>query len=402
MFSKDLAQLSPSTTLAELPTYSHRVEADALGQEIQNEFQDRPELPGVIISKGGEVAGVISRRKFLEQMSQPYSLELYLRRPVSMLLDIIESDALRLPSTCRIDKAVRQALNRPLDLLYEPIVVRDVEDNRLGLLELNILLLAQSQIFAQLSNRLKKEKEQARQYALGLQREQTRVQEYSAKLQTEQLEVQRRNQVLELQRAKLANQTQEITEYNERFVRIGRLLSSEGKRTFEEMLHSVEAIGECTERINEIGKAFSTELEAVNGATQLIERVSQQVRHLSIQAALIANRAQDEAGAGGNQLSGFSNITSEIGSLGSKTFEATNQVNQIASRFKFQIQELLDAARESDTVARALLARSEQTREALQELERLSAERRHSEPSEDTDAAGSEPDGTGIDGAAIG
>ena len=371
MFPKDFAQLSSSSTLADLPTHRFQIEASALGQSIQDEFLNRPELPGIFIVSGDEVAGVISRQKFLEQMSQPYGLELYLRRPASMLLGVIEADALCLPSTCRIGDAVRQALSRPLDLLYEPIVVRSEEEpNRLGLLEFNVLLLAQSQVFARVSERLKVEKEQARQYALGLQKEQMRVKEYAAKLQAEQAEVQRHNQILELQRAQLTKQTQEIGAYNERFIRIGRLLSIEGKRTFAEMLHSVNAIGDCTERIDSIGKAFSQELESVNSATESIERVSQQVRHLSIQAALIANRAQNEGGDS-NPLAGFGNITSEIGSLGSKSFEATERVNQIANRFRFQIKELRDAAAESNAVARALLKRSQQTQEALQELERL-------------------------------
>lgn len=390
MFSSDVAQLSPKTTLADLPTHDRSVDVSTLGQEIQTELQERPELPGVIVVEDDRVLGMISRRMFHEQMSQPYSLELYLRRPVRVLLDVIAVESLQLPSNCTIDRAVRTALNRPLDLLYEPIIVRR-ESGALGLLELNVLLLAQSQIFAQVRDRLKVEKDQARQYAASLKQEQTKVKEFAARLQAEQQEVQRRNQILELQQAKLANQTQEISAYNDRFIRIGRLLSSEGKRTFADMLRSVKAIGTCTQRITGIGQAFSTELEAVNEATKLIERVSQQVRQLSIQAALIANRAQEEGNAG---LAGFSNITSEIGSLGNKTFEATNQVNQVASRFRFQIQELLDAALESETVARALVERSQQTQDALQQLEHLSGpERRRPPETEGSVAANSNLEG---------
>lgn len=393
MFSSDIAQLSLSATLADLPVYRHEIDASALGREIQAELQKRPELPGVIVVDGDRTLGIVSRRMFFEQMSQPYSLELYLRRPARILLEAMAADTLlRLPGDCAIDRAVRHALNRPLDLLYEPIVMQG-EDGTLGMLELNVLLLAQSQIFARLSDRLKKEKDRARQYAANLESEQIKVEEFATRLQAEQQEVRRRNQVLELQRAKLANQAQEIGAYNARFVRIGRLLSSEGKRTFSEMLRSVEAIGACTQRINAIGAAFSTELEAVDAATQLIERVSQQVRHLSIQAALVVNRAQDKDDA---HLVGFSNITSEIGSLGSKTFEATNRVNQVASRFRFQIQELLEAARESETVARALVERSQQTQAALEELEGLSrADRRRPEESDRSFA----PDGNRGKGA---
>ena len=379
----DMAQLSLGTQLADLPTHKHAIEASALGQEIQAELQNHPELPGVIVVDGDRTLGIISRRTFLEQMSQPYSLELYLRRPIRILLEAIATDMLRLPGNYPIDLAVRQALSRPPNLLYEPIAVQ-ADGGEFGILDLNVLLLAQSQIFARMSDRLKKEKDRAQQYAADLKSEQLKVKEFATQLQAEQEEVRRRNQVLELQRAKLANQTQAIGAYNDRFVRIGRLLSSEGKRTFTEMLHSVDAISDCAQRINEIGASFSTELESVNGATQLIERVSQQVRHLSIQAALIANRAQENGGNAG--LAGFANITSEIGSLGSKTFDATNRVNQIASRFRLQIQELLDAALESEAVARALVERSRKTQEALQELEQLSCEDRR-RPVEENDTS---------------
>jgi len=134
------------------------------------------------------------------------------------------------------------------------------------------------------------------------------------------------------------------------------------------MLNSVEAISDYTARIVKIGEGFNEELESVNNATTLIERVSQQVRNLSIQAALVANRPQSDASG---QMSGLSRITTEIGNLGTKTFEATTEVNQIAYRFQNQIEDLTDAAQESESVARSLVKRSQQTQQALEQLERL-------------------------------
>ena len=200
--------------------------------------------------------------------------------------------------------------------------------------------------------------------------------------------MQRRNQMLERQRAKLSRQANAISELNERFVQLGELLSQEGKETFAQMLSSVEAIADATNRIIKIGDGFNQELEAVNTATQLIERVSQQVRNLSIQAALVANRPQ--SGAQG-QMSGLSRITTEIGNLGSKTFEATNEVNQIAYRFRDQIEELTEAAQESEEVARSLLLRSQQTQQALDQLERLINENREDSTEIDSSQVESTP-----------
>ena len=368
MSSSQSTSLQPTSTLNELQTYQYYVEAETLGEVVYNDFQDQPELPGVIIKEEEQVLGVISRRKFLEQMSQPYSLELYLRRPIRVLLEVMEAETLHLPHDCRIDQAVIKALNRPLELLYEPIVVVK-KDQSVALLELHHLLLAHSKIFAQVNKIILKQKEKARQYAESLKQEQAKVEKYTRELETQQREVQRRNQMLELQQAKLSRQANAISELNQRFVQLGELLSQEGKETFSQMLKSVEAISDCTNQIMKIGNGFSEELEAVNGATESIERVSQQVRNLSIQAALVANRPQ--SGGGEGQMSGLSRITTEIGNLGGQTFEATNQVNQIAYRFRNQIEELTSAAQESEKVARSLVTRSQQTQQALEQLEQL-------------------------------
>lgn len=367
MVSSNSTPLNFNSTIANLDTYKYQVDASTLGEVVSNEFQQYPDLPGVIIREGEDVLGVISRRKFLEQMSQPYSLELYMRRPIRVLLEVMDSEVLRLTHDYRIDQAVRTVLNRSRDLVYEPVVVIQ-PDHSFELLEIHDLLLAQSKIFAQINKIVNKQKEEARQYAENLKQEQAKVQEYTRQLEQQQLEAQRRNQTLERQRAKLSRQASAISELNERFVQLGELLSQEGQDTFTQMLSSVEAIADCTARIMKVGKGFNEELEAVNSATQLIEHISQQVRNLSIQAALVANRPQ--SGSQG-QVNGLSRITTEIGNLGNKTSEATNEVNQIAYRFRHQIEELTDAAQESEDVARSLVKRSQQTQQALDELERL-------------------------------
>jgi len=365
--SSNSTPLNPNATIADLETYKYQVDASTLGEVVANTFQQYPELPGVIIKAGEDVLGVISRRKFLEQMSQPYSLELYMRRPIRVLLEVMDSELLRLNHDYRIDQAVRKALNRSRDLVYEPIVVIQ-PDTSLALLPVHDLLLAQSRLFVQINKLLNQQKEEARQYAETLKQEQAKVQQYTRQLEQQQLEAQKRNQMLERQRAKLARQASAISELNQRFVQLGELLSKEGKETFTEMLSSVEAISDCTARIMKIGQGFNQELEAVNSATQLIEQVSQQVRNLSIQAGVVANRPQSDAQG---QNRGLGRITTEIGKLGHQTSEATSEVNRIAYRFRHQIEELTNAAQESEDVARSLVKRSQQTQKALDELERL-------------------------------
>jgi hypothetical protein len=69
------------------------------------------------------MAGMISRAQFLDSMCKPFYPELYLRRPIRSLLHALNVQHLELPSTTGIHQAVRLALTRSADQLYEPIIV---------------------------------------------------------------------------------------------------------------------------------------------------------------------------------------------------------------------------------------------------------------------------------------
>ncbi len=113
-----------------------------------------------------------------------------------------------------------------------------------------------------------------------------------------------------------------------------------------------------------MGKALAKELENVNAASRLISRVSQQVRYLAVQAAVVANRI-------GGPLNEFSHVITEIGKLVSQTFEAGRKMDRLANRFKLYVQELTDSAREGATVARGLIQKIERAEVAIAELEEL-------------------------------
>lgn len=141
----DLTHLTLHSTLADLPTYQFQVPARTLGNIIAQEFETHPELPGVIILKGKEVEGAFSRRKFLERVGRPYGVEVYLKRPIQIMLEAIDSELLQLPSHSGIHEAARLALQRPADFVYEPVVVQ-FPNNDLRLLDIYTLLLAQSHL----------------------------------------------------------------------------------------------------------------------------------------------------------------------------------------------------------------------------------------------------------------
>lgn len=357
------AQLAWESTLASLPCHHVRVSPEVPGQAIARELEQKPDLPGVLITEGSVLLGMLSRRKFLERMSQPYSLELYSKRPVRVLLKVIQAEPLQLSSTCRINTAAQTALRRPHDLVYEPILVL-FEDESFGLLDFQTLLLAQSRILGLLNNELIQQRAKTQQYVGSLQREQQRVQQYTHLLEKQQAEIQGRNQLLEAQQAELLKQSAQISALNQRFIQIGQLLATEGQRAFQATFAGSENICRNTGQIVAIGDRLTKQLDKVQEASKLIENVSRQVRHLSVQAAIVANQS-------GSEISGFSHIASEIGQLVNQAYEAGQQVEAVVGDFRFGIQDLTRAASEGTTIAQSLSRQIRQAETALGELEQL-------------------------------
>jgi signal transduction histidine kinase/CheY-like chemotaxis protein len=158
VLTQKLHMLTLNSTLADLPTHDFQVSVTTLGVVIEKEFHYRPDLPGVLITADGQFVGMISRTQFFEWLSRPYGLETFLKRPIKAMWKMIsETESLTaerllekylvLSGNCSIDQAAELALNRPLSLAYEPIVVNR-EGGDLRLLDMQVLLLAQSQLFA--------------------------------------------------------------------------------------------------------------------------------------------------------------------------------------------------------------------------------------------------------------
>lgn len=116
---------------------------------VLKEMEARPELPGVIIF--GKEISVISRLKMFERLGHQYGVELFLRRPISKLELALQAKAFLVPAQTRIEEAVQMALTRPAADLYDPIVTVD-EKQVLRLVDLHILLLAQSKILSSIGN----------------------------------------------------------------------------------------------------------------------------------------------------------------------------------------------------------------------------------------------------------
>ncbi|HVX59519.1 MAG TPA: response regulator [Pirellulales bacterium] len=153
-------ELTSESTLADLPLHDFQVEANVAGENVAAAFEAQPELPGVIVLDRGRALGMISREKFLERLSRPYGLEVYMRRPIQALVDAVRNQHLELPGRCGIHEAASVALDRPAEQVYEPIVVR-LADGSLRLLGIYVLLQAQSRLLALANETIRRQKESA-------------------------------------------------------------------------------------------------------------------------------------------------------------------------------------------------------------------------------------------------
>ncbi len=144
--------------IGELDTYDYRVTSETVVKTVIAQLEICPELPGVVVTEPGKFIGVVSRSKCLELLSGPYGNALFLRRSILNLYDELELPPTILPSATRIDQAVNIALGRPVNQRYEPLVV-DFGGGQLRLLDLHILLLAQSQMLENVNHLIQRQVE---------------------------------------------------------------------------------------------------------------------------------------------------------------------------------------------------------------------------------------------------
>ncbi|MEG4394862.1 chemotaxis protein [Microcoleus sp. BROC3] len=359
-------QLTPDFTIGHLPCHHFQVSAATPGQVVAEKFEQEPDLPGVIITHESQVLGMISRVKFREQMSLPERVELYGTQPIRALLDFIRIPPLLLSEKWKVDDAVQASLNRHKDLIYEPIIVV-MENRTYRILDVHTLVIAQSKILAQANKIIQKYRVERHKYQAIIQQEQAKVQECNELLKAQQRQTEK-SQSNPSNQVALVKQAEEIAHMNQRFVRIAKLISSEGRQAFQATFQGANSICNNTDKILGVGKAIANDLETVNRTSRTIREAIEQVRHLAVQVAVVTNQM-------GSQPSGLSQVSLEIGRLASKTFELGTQMEQIASRFKLRVHELTEAARAGANVAKSVTIKIDRAEMALLELEELIAEK---------------------------
>lgn len=75
-------------------------------------FELEPLLPGIILTKNHRSVSMISRQRFFEHMSRPYSSGLFSQRPVENLYKFLRPDIFVLSQDSKIVEATQLALQQ--------------------------------------------------------------------------------------------------------------------------------------------------------------------------------------------------------------------------------------------------------------------------------------------------
>ncbi|MBW4599992.1 MAG: hypothetical protein KME29_10380 [Calothrix sp. FI2-JRJ7] len=119
----DQLNLKLSSVLGDLPLWDTSLEVSYLSNSLIKLFDNEPLMPGVILTKNNDCVGMISRCRFFEFMSRPYSLALFNERAIENLYDFVKSDILIMGADTKVVDATQQTLSRNSEFVYKPIVV---------------------------------------------------------------------------------------------------------------------------------------------------------------------------------------------------------------------------------------------------------------------------------------
>jgi hypothetical protein len=144
------------STLADVDSPCALVNVCHMAKKVEETFEADPELVGVIIVDEDEILplGMISRKRFMELYSKPFRKELHNKKSLKLLVKYEFDSPLYLHESDEIDHAVRVALSRSLDQIFEPIVVSS-RSGGLKLIDMQVLLLELAKVYERQTTELR-------------------------------------------------------------------------------------------------------------------------------------------------------------------------------------------------------------------------------------------------------
>lgn len=144
-----ISSLRIESTLSDLPRESFVVAPTVLARQVGEVFQEDPERSGVLILDQERFVGMISRRRFFEHIGRQFGYDVFMGRPIRVMLESESHPPLILDETVPIGEAARQALSRPREQIYEPVVIQSIGNPAnppYSLLDIRVLLQALSRL----------------------------------------------------------------------------------------------------------------------------------------------------------------------------------------------------------------------------------------------------------------
>ena len=136
--------------IGDLPSSDYQVSANTITYDVVKHLRDHEEIPGVRVYAGKELVNVLPRLRMFERLGQLYGTDLFIRKPIESLCQILRTEAFSLPRDLRVNDAIRSALQRRAHNVYDPLV-RVSEDKTARLVDMHTLLLVQSQILTNMN-----------------------------------------------------------------------------------------------------------------------------------------------------------------------------------------------------------------------------------------------------------
>lgn len=369
-----LPPFTAESTLRDLPLHYFQVVPQTQSQWVAQQFEQEQWLPGVVIADKHQFIGMISRRRFHEWMNSSYGVEVLLEQPISMFLELtqLSQQTWQAPETLTVSEALDYALDRNVDEIYEPIVVKAQERvisqrPTYFLLEFQSLIRAQTQITQHAYQELRQHRKDLNRYVQRLGQSQAQVQQYVQRLRAQAEELRLAEALPSLQVWEQEESFQDLQQVTQRLLDTSKHAITNSQQAFQGTLGGISIIVQNTQDIVEIGQLLDAELGKVQTASHLVRNISQQIRQLAVQATIVANQTD-------TQLTGFSSITNEIGQMISQTLEAGREMELIASRFTQKLHDLTTSAQGGMKAARSLIRKVQRAEAAINELESVAAQ----------------------------